>query len=358
MNILVTGGSGFIGSALVRRLIDGTTHSVTNVDCLTYAGNPDSLRTVEEHERYSFECVDICDTPQIREVLDRHRPSRIIHLAAESHVDRSIDGPSIFVRTNVVGTQSLLEASLDYWRELAATEREDFRFHHVSTDEVYGDLGPDGGYFTEDTAYNPSSPYSATKAASDHLVRAWQRTYGLPTLVTNCSNNYGPFQFPEKLIPHIILSALAGKRLPVYGDGSQVRDWIHVDDHADALIAIAESGVLGRTYILGGRAERQNIDVVRTVCRILDDVAPDRRAPHSESFEDLIEFVADRPGHDVRYAVDPSRAEQELGYTPARSFEDALRSTVTWYLENEWWWSRVFSGAYRLERIGSAGGAA
>jgi dTDP-glucose 4,6-dehydratase len=347
---LVTGGAGFIGSAVVRMLIARTQHTVLVVDKLTYAGNLDSLAPASGSERYSFAQVDVADERAIAATLAAFAPDVVMHLAAESHVDRSIDGPGAFVRTNVVGTYALLQAALGYWRGLPEERRTAFRFHHVSTDEVFGSLGETGA-FDEGTAYDPRSPYSASKAASDHFVRAWRETYGLPTLVTNCSNNYGPYHFPEKLIPLTILNALEGKRLPVYGKGENVRDWLYVEDHAEALIRVAEAGVPGETYCIGGNAERRNIDVVRAICAILDRVAPDAGIGPREN---LIEFVADRPGHDHRYAIDASKIARELGWRPRRSFEEGLETTVRWYLENRAWWERVRSGVCRGERLGVA----
>jgi dTDP-glucose 4,6-dehydratase len=345
---LITGGAGFIGSALVRQLISQTEHRVANVDCLTYAGNLDSLAEAREHPRHRFHQVDICDAPALRDIFERERPDAVLHLAAESHVDRSIDGPAAFVRTNVVGTFTVLEEALRYWRSLAPAERERFRVVHVSTDEVFGSLD-DAGHFTESTPYDPSSPYSASKAGSDHLARAWHRTYGLPVVVTNCSNNYGPYQFPEKLIPLVILKALAGDRLPVYGRGENVRDWLFVEDHARALRTVAAKGVPGETYNIGGSCERRNIDVVRTLCALLDELRPDPRGPHDR----LIDFITDRPGHDYRYAIDAGKIRRELGWTPSEDFESGLRKTVAWYLANHGWIERVTSGAYRGERLGT-----
>lgn len=346
--VLVTGGAGFIGSAVVRMLIARGVEAVLNVDKLTYAANLDSLRDVADRENYRHERVDICDAPQVARIFEEFAPTHVMHLAAESHVDRSIDGPAQFVRTNVIGTFELLQAARRYWMTLAPADAQRFRFLHVSTDEVFGSLGPDGA-FDEATAYDPSSPYSATKASSDHLVRAWQRTYGLPCLITNCSNNYGPYQFPEKLIPLTILNALDGDRLPVYGVGANVRDWLFVDDHADALLTALDRGRVGETYVIGGNSERRNIDVVRHICALLDEMRPDPRiGPHAS----LIEFVADRPGHDLRYATDASKIRSELAWSPAESFESGLRKTVRWYLDNRWWWERVRSGIYRGQRIG------
>jgi len=349
MLFLITGGAGFIGSAVVRYLIGETEHRVVNVDALTYAGNLDSLREVSGSDRYTFVQADIRDAQAMRRVFAEYQPDIVMHLAAESHVDRSIDGPAAFIETNIIGTYTLLEVARSYWQELPDARKERFRFHHVSTDEVYGDLDGTDALFTEDTPYAPSSPYSASKAGSDHLVRAWQRTYGLPTLVTNCSNNYGPYQFPEKLIPLMILNALEGKPLPVYGDGSQVRDWLYVEDHARALALVATCGKVGETYNIGGHNERKNIDVIRTICALLEELAPDRKSAVAR-YEDLIEFVTDRPGHDRRYAIDASKMARELGWKPEETFESGLRKTVQWYLGNAWWWQRVQSGAYRERR--------
>jgi dTDP-glucose 4,6-dehydratase len=345
---LITGGAGFIGSALVRQLIAETDHRVVDVDCLTYAGNLESLGEAREHERHAFHRVDICDAAALRAVFEREQPDAVLHLAAESHVDRSIDGPAAFIHTNVVGTFTLLQEALRYWTGLAGTRRSAFRFLHVSTDEVFGSLGDDGR-FTETTPSDPSSPYSASKAGSDHLARAWHRTYRLPVLVTNCSNNYGPYQFPEKLIPLTIHKALGGHRLPVYGRGENVRDWLFVEDHARALRTVIEAGVPGDTYNVGGGRERRNIDVVRAICTLLDELAPDARGPH----ERLVEFVEDRPGHDYRYAIDASKIARELGWSPRESFESGLRKTVEWYLTHRGWTDRVMSGAYRGERLGA-----
>lgn len=350
MRILVTGGAGFIGSNLVRRLLDATQHEVVNVDKLTYAADP-AISEID-HPRYHFVRADICDLAAMRELLSKHRIQAVMHLAAESHVDRSIDGPGEFLQTNVVGTFTLLQASLDYWRSLEQDQAEAFRFHHISTDEVYGDLEADDPAFTEATPYHPSSPYSASKAASDHFVRAWQRTFGLPTLVTNCSNNYGPRQFPEKLIPLIILNAIAGKPLPVYGDGGQIRDWLHVDDHADALITVLEKGVPGETYNVGGRSERRNIEVVRALCAILDDECPDKPGGIA-NYVDLVTYVTDRPGHDRRYAIDDRKIASELGWAPARTFDQGLRETVRWYLDNLEWCRRVKDSGYDGQRLGT-----
>ena len=345
--MLVTGGAGFIGSALIRYLIRDTDYHVVNVDALTYAGNLDSLAEVADDPRYTFEPVDVCDMEAVGQLFETYQPVGVIHLAAESHVDRSIDGPAAFVQTNLVGTFTMLHAARTYWQALAEADRQRFRFVHVSTDEVYGALGEDG-LFTEETAYDPSSPYSASKAGSDHLARAWHRTYGLPVVVTNCSNNYGPFQFPEKLIPVVTLKALAGKPIPVYGTGENVRDWLYVDDHARALLATLERGTPGETYNVGGGNERQNIEVVHTICALMDEMHPEG-APHA----DLISFVTDRPGHDWRYAIDASKIERELGWHAHETFETGMRKTVRWYLDRRDWWERVLSGEYRMERLGT-----
>ncbi|SDR14504.1 dTDP-glucose 4,6-dehydratase [Pseudomonas grimontii] len=349
--ILVTGGAGFIGSAVVRHLINETTCRVANLDKLTYAGNPDSLSSVEDSSRYHFFKVDICDGLALDEIFRMFRPDAVMHLAAESHVDRSIDGPVDFIQTNIVGTYTLLEAVRRYWSGLAPDTKTQFRFHHVSTDEVYGDLEGPNSLFTESTPYAPSSPYSASKASSDHLVRAWHRTYGVPVLVTNCSNNYGPYHFPEKLIPHVILNAIHGKPLPIYGDGSQVRDWLFVEDHARALCEVLCRGKIGETYNIGGHNEKTNIEVVETLCELLEELAPDKPAG-VEHYRDLITFVKDRPGHDRRYAIDAGKIERELGWQPHETFESGIRNTVQWYLQNKQWWQRVLNGQYRPERLG------
>jgi dTDP-glucose 4,6-dehydratase len=350
MRILVTGGAGFIGSAVARRIIKDTPHHALVFDKLTYAGNLASLAPVAEDPRFSFVQGDICDRTAVDKTLKTFRPHWIMNLAAESHVDRSIDGPAEFIHTNVVGTGVMLEAALAYWREAEAEIREAFRFHHISTDEVFGSLG-DKGYFREDTPYAPNSPYSASKAGSDHLVRAWHHTYKLPTVQTNCSNNYGPYHFPEKLIPLMILNALEGKKLPVYGKGENVRDWLHVEDHAEALLTAVEHGRPGESYNIGGGAERRNIEVVHAVCDLVDELAPAKR---SGSRRELISYVVDRPGHDLRYAIDAGKIERELGWRPKRDFETGLRETVSWYLHNEPWWAAIRSGAYRGERLGVA----
>ena len=389
--ILVTGGAGFIGSALVRYLINETQCQVINVDKLTYAGNLENLKTVANNSRYHFEQVDICDSSEIERIFRQYQPDFVMHLAAESHVDRSIDGPADFIQTNIVGTYNLLEQARGYWSQLQGEKRQAFRFHHISTDEVYGDLphpdevrSEESGVkgektsshltphtspskslplFTEQTAYAPSSPYSATKASSDHLVRAWHRTYGLPILITNCSNNYGPYHFPEKLIPLIILNALEGKPLPVYGKGDQIRDWLYVEDHARALFKVVTEGRIGETYNIGGHNEKQNIEVVKTICTILDQLVP-INSRHCEgrgdaaisSYADLITFVTDRPGHDRRYAIDAGKIQQELGWQPQETFESGIRKTVEWYLDNPEWCARVQDGTYQRERLGSVKG--
>jgi dTDP-glucose 4,6-dehydratase len=344
--ILVTGGAGFIGSAVVRHLISKTPNIVVVVDKLTYAGNLESLASVRQSSRFHFEHADICSLASVSRIIAKHQPTSIMHLAAESHVDRSIDGPGEFIKTNLLGTYNLLEASRSFWLDLPADQRTEFRFHHISTDEVYGDLKDPGAFFREDTAYAPSSPYSASKAGSDHLVRAWNRTYGLPTLVTNCSNNYGPFHFPEKLIPLTIINALEGKHIPVYGDGTQIRDWLFVEDHAKALIKVLFEGEIGCTYNIGGHNEKRNIDVILSLCELLDKLSPSQ-VPGVTQYEQLIRFVEDRPGHDLRYAIDASKIERELGWTPAETFETGLRKTVEWYLANENWWRDVLNGSYR-----------
>jgi dTDP-glucose 4,6-dehydratase len=346
--ILVTGGAGFIGSALVRHLIANTGHRVLNIDSLTYSGNLDSLKAVEGDSRYAFLRADIRDEAAMRAAMADFQPDVITHLAAETHVDRSIDGPAAFIGANVVGTFTLLSVALDYWRALDDARRSAFRFHHVSTDEVFGSLGPDG-YFTEQTPYAPRSPYSASKASSDHLVRAWRDTYGLPTLITNCSNNYGPYHFPEKLIPLVIIKGLAGEPLPIYGKGDNVRDWLFVEDHVRALTRVFEAGAPGETYIIGGRAERTNLEVVRGICACLDRLRPRR---DGAAYETQIAYVTDRPGHDHRYAVDPSKLRRELGWTAEVAFDEGIEATVRWYLENEWWWRPILRKTYAGERLG------
>jgi dTDP-glucose 4,6-dehydratase len=354
-NILVTGGAGFIGSALCRHLVRAGRYRVVNLDKLTYAGNLESLREIERHPDYCFFAGDIADSGLVRALLARERIDIVIHLAAESHVDRSIDGPADFIETNIVGTFRLLESVRDYWQGLEGERKARFRFHHVSTDEVFGDLPFHGGLFTEESGYDPSSPYSASKAASDHLVRAWHRTYGLPVLLSNCSNNYGPYHFPEKLIPLVILNAIHDLPLPVYGAGANVRDWLYVDDHAEALEKVATTGRVGETYLVGGRAERTNLDVVRAVCTILDEKRPraDGRGRHEQ-----IRFVADRPGHDRRYAIDPTKIERELGWRARESFETGLAKTIDWYLSREDWWGPLRENRYAGERLGVAAAGA
>ena len=357
---IVTGGAGFIGSALVRLLLKETEAEVLVVDKLTYAGVPESLKEVgldpatlgSSNPRLKFLKADICDKKAMYGAFADFRPDTIFHLAAESHVDRSIDGPGEFVRTNVVGTATLLEAALKYWKGLDDASRASFRFQHISTDEVYGSLG-ESGYFTEKTPYSPHSPYSASKAASDHLVRAWHDTYGMPTLITNCSNNYGPYHFPEKLIPLVILNCLEGRPLPVYGKGANVRDWLYVDDHARALLLVNEKGASGETYNVGGHNERTNLEVVKTVCAILDELRPLSRTSRLSRYADLIAYVADRPGHDLRYAIDPAKLMGELGWRPRENFETGIRRTVEWYLENEWWWRPIHEGRYSGQRLGT-----
>jgi dTDP-glucose 4,6-dehydratase len=349
--ILITGGAGFIGSELVRHLIENTEYSVINIDKLTYSGNLQSLVSVENNENYIFMQIDICDENELKRVFTENKPDIVMHLAAESHVDRSIDGPKEFIQTNIVGTFVLLEQVKNYWQKLHGLKKEAFRFLHVSTDEVYGDLNGKEDFFLEDTAYDPSSPYSATKASSDHLVRAWFRTYQLPVLITNCSNNYGPYQFPEKLIPHIILNAIEGKDLPIYGDGKQIRDWLYVNDHVKALLTVALKGEVGETYNIGGNNEVQNIQVVEKICDILDTLIPDRLNGLS-SYRELITYVQDRPGHDVRYAIDNTKIKSQLGWEPKESFKSGMQKTVEWYLSNLPWSENIQNGSYKLERLG------
>ena len=364
LKILVTGGAGFIGSAVIRHLINDTMHGVVNVDKLTYAGNLESLKGIEGNDRYVLEKVDICDAEGLKIIFNNHQPDIVMHLAAETHVDRSIDGPGEFIYTNIIGTYTLLEQARAYWNTLEGDKKTGFKFHHISTDEVYGDLpySNEGGnstlntqhltaslpLFTEDTSYAPSSPYSASKAGSDHLVRAWRKTYGLPTLVTNCSNNYGPYHFPEKLVPLMILNALEGKPLPVYGKGNQIRDWLYVEDHARALVVVATRGEVGETYNIGGHNEKQNIDVVKSICAILDELVP-----LNIQYSSLITHVSDRPGHDMRYAIDASKIQKELGWVPLETFETGIRKTVQWYLENAEWCKHVQDGSYKRERLGN-----
>jgi dTDP-glucose 4,6-dehydratase len=350
MKIVVTGGAGFIGSALIRYLINETNHDVLNLDKLTYAGNLESLVSISSSKRYSFVQLDICDQQGLDKVLNDYQPDLIMHLAAESHVDRSIDGPAEFIQTNIVGTFTLLNAVRNYWDSLSKAKKDGFRFHHISTDEVYGDLN-ETDLFTEETPYAPSSPYSASKASSDHLVRAWHRTYGLPVVLTNCSNNYGPYHFPEKLIPLVILNAIEGKPLPIYGNGQQIRDWLYVEDHARALFKVVTEGQIGETYNIGGFNEKANIDVVYAICDLLEELVPEKPA-QLESYRDLITFVKDRPGHDVRYAIDASKIEKELNWRPIESFESGIKKTVQWYIANKDWCSRVQDGSYQRERLG------
>lgn len=348
MKILVTGGAGFIGSAVVRHIINNTNDSVINIDKLTYAGNLDSLSEVNSNPRYIFEKIDVCDKKELDRAFNQYQPDVVMHLAAESHVDRSIDGSAVFIQTNIVGTYTMLEAARKYWSNLKNDKKSNFRFHHISTDEVFGDLDNSGLFFTEQTPYNPSSPYSASKASSDHLVRAWHRTYGLPVIITNCSNNYGPFHYPEKLIPIIIINALSGKDIPVYGDGQQVRDWLYVEDHARALYTVVTKGLVGETYNIGGHNEKTNIEIVEIICTILDEMIYEK-ANGISSYRSLIRFVKDRPGHDVRYAIDASKIEAELGWKPHETFETGIKKTVEWYLNNKKWWNNILNKSNNLK---------
>lgn len=349
---MITGGAGFIGSAVIRHIIKNTDHEILNVDKLTYAGNLESLISIDQNERYSFSQTDICDRSALDQLFESYQPDAVMHLAAESHVDRSITGPYAFIETNIIGTYQLLEASRNYWNSLEDSKKQNFRFHHISTDEVYGDLEATTDLFTEETSYSPSSPYSASKASSDHLVRAWNRTYGLPILVTNCSNNYGPFHFPEKLIPLMILNALQGKPLPVYGNGQQIRDWLFVEDHARALFKVVTEGVVGEAYNIGGHNEKANLDVVHGICELLEELAPNK--PKGVNFyKNLITYVKDRPGHDVRYAIDASKIQRELGWMPDESFETGLRKTVQWYLDNQEWCLHIQDGTYQNRKKGA-----
>ena len=349
--ILITGGAGFIGSALIRHIISNTEHCLVNIDKLTYSGNLESLVSVDSSKNYIFEQVDICNESEIQPVFIKSQPDIVMHLAAESHVDRSIDGPGEFIQTNIVGTFTLLEQSRIYWQALKGDKKNKFRFLHVSTDEVYGDLEGTNDFFSEETAYDPSSPYSASKASSDHLVRAWCRTYGLPILITNCSNNYGPFQFPEKLIPHVILNALQGKNLPIYGNGKQIRDWLYVDDHVRALLCVVVYGNVGETYNIGGANEIQNIEVVKKICNILDELIINKLNGVT-SFSELITYVKDRPGHDIRYAINANKIKSSLGWEPIESFQSGIQKTVKWYLDNTHWCENIQNGNYKLERLG------
>jgi len=350
MMVLVTGGAGFIGSSVIRHILNTTSNKVINIDNLTYAGNLESLESISSNTNYFFEQADICDAGAIKRIFNKYQPDIVMHLAAESHVDRSIDGPSIFLQTNIMGTFNLLEQSREYFSSL--NNNDSFRFHHISTDEVYGDLHGTNDLFTENTPYSPSSPYSASKASSDHLVRSWGRTYGLPYVITNCSNNYGPYHFPEKLIPHIIINAIQGNSLPVYGKGDQIRDWLYVEDHASALFEVARNGKNAETYNIGGHNEKTNLEVVESICNLLEELSPSK--PNGiKKYTDLIKFVEDRPGHDKRYAIDASKIQNDLNWVPSETFESGLRKTVQWYIDNNKWWERVLSGEYKLNRVGS-----
>ena len=353
MKFLVTGGAGFIGTAVIRHLIHDLDHQVVNVDKLTYAGNLESLESVSHSPLYTFEQIDICDSESIKRLFDQQQPDKIMHLAAESHVDRSIDGPAEFIQTNIIGTYVMLDVAKQYYSKLPEEKKQNFRFHHISTDEVYGDLHGTTDLFTEETPYAPSSPYSASKASSDHLVRAWHRTYNFPIIITNCSNNYGPYQFPEKLIPLTILNAISGKPLPIYGKGDQIRDWLHVEDHAKALVKVLQEGKIGETYNIGGNNEKTNLEVVETICKILEELLPIKNSTlNIQNYKNLITFVADRPGHDIRYAIDATKISNKLNWQPQETFETGIKKTVQWYLNNKTWWQRVQDGSYQGERLG------